>query len=276
MHEEKFSEQLPKSIFTLAGIIFFSSLIIAGTIFFSAKTIEQKISAIPAPTILQNAPQTTKEEAAAPETKDTSLSYIGTSLNIIESTNPPKTPSLEGVMSAGNKDAKVTVVEYSDYECPFCYRYYQATISQFQKEYVDTGKVRFIYKDFPLHTIHPKAVPAANAARCAGDQGKYYEMHNLLFGKYEEWVGGSNLKASFLGFADQLGLNKGTFESCLTNFTHKDAIEKDYTEGYYLGVRGTPSTFINGNMIVNSSGKSAGNMDYATLKAEIEKALAAK
>ncbi|MBI4036625.1 thioredoxin domain-containing protein [Candidatus Daviesbacteria bacterium] len=81
----------------------------------------------------------------------------------------------------GSAAAKVTLIEFSDYQCPFCERYFTQTEGQIKKEYIDTGKVKFYYRDYPLSQIHPGAQKAAEAARCAGDQGKYWEYHDLIF-----------------------------------------------------------------------------------------------
>lgn len=81
----------------------------------------------------------------------------------------------------GNQNAKVTMIEFSDYQCPFCERHFTQAESQIKKDYIDTGKVKMYYRDFPLSQIHPGAQKAAEAARCAGDQGKYWEYHDLLF-----------------------------------------------------------------------------------------------
>ncbi|MFN7161247.1 MAG: DsbA family protein [Candidatus Gracilibacteria bacterium] len=273
----KKAENISQALFTLSGIIFISSLVLAGTIYAGAKMLENKLSSIPdAPA---NTQAVTGTAPAAPSTgtptgQDTSLSYIGGSLAVNSAAKPTgTTPDIENVPFVGNKDAKVTIVEYSDYECPFCKKFYDQTIKQLEKEYISTGKVKFIYKDFPLHSIHPLSLPAANAARCAGAQNKYYEMHNALFETYNTWTEGSNLKDSLTTVAKNIGVNTDTFSKCLTDFTYKDAIEKDYTEGYYLGVRGTPTTFINGKMVTTADGDSAGAMDYSMLKAEIDKLL---
>lgn len=85
----------------------------------------------------------------------------------------------------GKESAKVTVIEFSDYQCPFCGRFYTQTEGQIKKEYVDTGKVKFYYRDFPLSQIHPGAQKGAEAARCAGDQNKYWEFHDLVFTNQE-------------------------------------------------------------------------------------------
>lgn len=87
---------------------------------------------------------------------------------------------------SGDQNAKVTLVEFSDYQCPFCGRHFTQTEGQIKKEYIDTGKVKFYYRDFPLSQIHPGAEKGAEAARCAGDQGKYWEYHDLVFAHQNE------------------------------------------------------------------------------------------
>ena len=89
--------------------------------------------------------------------------------------------SVEGAQFLGQKNATVTVVEFSDYQCPFCARHVQQTLPLLRKEYVDTGKVKYVFRDHPLESIHPAAFKAAEAARCGGEQGKFWEMHDKLF-----------------------------------------------------------------------------------------------
>jgi protein-disulfide isomerase len=89
--------------------------------------------------------------------------------------------SVDGAPSMGNGDAKVTLIEFSDYQCSFCGRHFSQTLPRLMTEYVKTGKVKYVLRDFPLEPIHPLAFKAAEAARCASDQGKYWEMHDRLF-----------------------------------------------------------------------------------------------
>jgi len=91
------------------------------------------------------------------------------------------TVSIDDDPLKGKADAPITIIEFSDYQCPFCERLYKATVVQLKKDYIDTGKVKLYYRDFPLTQIHFGALKAAEAARCAGDQGKYWEFHNLVF-----------------------------------------------------------------------------------------------
>jgi len=137
--------------------------------------------------------------------------------------------------SLGNKDAPVTIVEISDYQCPFCKRFVDSTMKDLKKDFVDTGKVRIVFKDLPL-PFHTKAKQAAQAAHCAGDQGKYWEMHDQLFAnitKYDE--------TNFVKHANQLKLDTKTFKTCLTSKRHLNAIEKDIADANKAGLTGTPS-----------------------------------
>jgi protein-disulfide isomerase len=139
----------------------------------------------------------------------------------------------------GNPDAPVTVIEFSDYQCPFCQRYFTATLPTLKKEYIDTGKVRYVFRDFPLDSIHPQARKAAEAAHCAGDQDKYWDMHDTLF-KNQRTLKVDNLKQ----FARDLGLKADAFDACLDKGKYADAVTEHYTAGAALGVSGTPSFFI--------------------------------
>ena len=143
----------------------------------------------------------------------------------------------------GSKDAKVTIVEWSDFECPFCERFYSQTLGKIMEEYVDTGKVKFVYRDFPL-SFHKNAQKAAEAAECAGEQGKFWEMHDMLF---ERGVsGGVN---SFKQYAKELGLNANEFGQCLDSGKMANEVVKDTRDGEALGIQGTPGFIINGQLV---------------------------
>ncbi|MBI2579631.1 MAG: DsbA family protein [Candidatus Aenigmarchaeota archaeon] len=166
----------------------------------------------------------------------------------------------------GDSNAKVTIIEYSDYECPFCGRFYTQTEGLLRSEYIDTGKAKLVYKDFPLSSIHPTAQKAAEAARCAGEQGKYWEMHDLLFEKQDEWapLGAAKLR----DYATGLGLDAAAYNSCLDTGKYASAVQKDFNEGSSFGVSGTPSFFINGFQIV-------GAQPYSVFKQIIDQELQA-
>ncbi|MCA9487737.1 MAG: DsbA family protein [Nanoarchaeota archaeon] len=144
----------------------------------------------------------------------------------------------------GDVNAPVTIVEFSDYECPFCERFYSETYGQIKSEYIDTGKVNFVYRDFPLSSIHPQAQKAAEAAECAGEQGMYFEMYDKLFTS-----GVQGGVTSFKQYAMELGLNTEDFNTCLDSGEMANEVKKDMTDGQALGVKGTPAFFINGQMV---------------------------
>lgn len=138
----------------------------------------------------------------------------------------------------GDPKAPVTIVEFSDYECPFCKRSHDNVISRIEEEYIDTGKVRLVFRDYPLG-FHPNAVPAALAANCGGEQGKYWEVHEFLFANPDKLSTQAVSDAS-----DQLGLDKAKFDACVSDKDKEDEITADFEEGQKYGVTGTPSYFI--------------------------------
>jgi protein-disulfide isomerase len=147
--------------------------------------------------------------------------------------------SIKGDPSMGDKDAKVTLVEFTDYQCPFCGRAYRQTYPPVVAEYVKTGKVRYVLHEYPLTQLHPNAFKAAEAARCAGDQGKYWEMHDRLFGD-QKALDEKGLEAS----AQALGLDAGKFKQCLDTGKFKAEIQSEIETGKKLGVTGTPTFFL--------------------------------
>lgn len=153
----------------------------------------------------------------------------------------------------GNKDAKVTMIEFSDFQCPFCKQFFDNTFSQIKKDYIDTGKVKFVFRHFPL-PIHPNAPLAANAAECANDQGKFWEMHDKLFETQDTWAGLANdaAKADFISYAGDLGLDTTAFDSCLSANQDADKIKKDTDAGTAAGISATPTFVINGEVVVGA------------------------
>lgn len=143
----------------------------------------------------------------------------------------------------GDKDAPVTIVEFSDFECPFCTRFYQQTLSQIDEQYIKTGKVKFIYRDFPL-SFHPNAQKAGEATECAGEQGKFWEMHDVLFDK-----GVKGGVESFKTFAQDLDLDTSKFNECLDSGAMASEVQKDFRDGQAAGITGTPGFIINGKKV---------------------------
>jgi len=146
--------------------------------------------------------------------------------------------SIDGAPVRGTAEAPVTIVEFSDFQCPFCSRA-QATLKQLLERY--PGKVKLVYRDFPLDGLHPQARRAAEAARCAHDQGKFWEYHDLLFSHFPQ-ANPDDLK----GYAGQAGLDLMKFERCLSGGVHKATVQRDIDEATRLGVTGTPAFFVNG------------------------------
>lgn len=142
----------------------------------------------------------------------------------------------------GDKNAPITLVEYSDFECPFCTRH-QPTLDQILEEY--DGQVKLVYRHYPL-SFHPEAQKAAEASECAGDQGQFWEMHDKLFALNAD----SNLSvANYKLAAGELGLKQSTFDSCLDGGDHAQTVTDELAEGTTYGVNGTPATFVNGQLV---------------------------
>jgi protein-disulfide isomerase len=150
----------------------------------------------------------------------------------------------ENSYAIGPADAPITIVEFSDFECPFCRRWHAEVYKPLLAAY--PGKIRLVYRNLPLTSIHPDALAAAEAAMCAGEQDVYWKFHDKLFSS--ESLGNS----VFVQYAQDLGLNMSTFESCLSNHKYQKAIEADSDFAINLGIRSTPTFFINGLAIVGA------------------------
>lgn len=158
----------------------------------------------------------------------------------------------------GKKDAPVTIIEFSDFQCPFCRKFAEDVIPQLKKEYIDTGKARLVYRDFPL-AFHPGAIPAAQGAECAKEQGKFWEMHDIMYAEQAKQGSGTvQFTADDIKkWAVQAGVNAAKFNQCLDSGKYKSEVEKDMADGTAAGVSGTPSTFINGRIVVGAQPFSA-------------------
>ena len=179
----------------------------------------------------------------------------------------PVEVNTDGDFSIGDADAAVVVVEFTDYQCPFCSRHFRETFPLIKAEYVDTGKVRYVFKEFPLSSIHPQAQLASETALCAGDQGAYLAMHDILFGRQDEWNGREDAADLFTGYAEELGLDLNAFSECLNSGSHAATVAADLEQGSRLGVDGTPAFFLNGNFI-------SGAQPYEVFQQAIEQLLA--
>lgn len=158
-----------------------------------------------------------------------------TRYNVEEAGNP----------AIGPEDAVVKIIEFSDYECPYCKRWYDTVKARLLKEY--EGKIRFVYRDLPLVSIHPEAQAAAEAANCAGAQDAYWRYHDALFeGKY-----GLNA-AAYTQYATELGLDVNAFNTCVTERHYQSEVSIDASIGQSMGLTGTPIFFINGLKVVGA------------------------
>lgn len=148
----------------------------------------------------------------------------------------PTDTKVDNVAFRGDEDAPVTLIEFSDYHCPYCKRHATTVMPALFKQYVDTGKVRFVMREYPIERLHPRSVAAAEVVLCAGDQGRYWEMHDALFEDQK-----STSDEHFQQLASNLGLDMAEFQQCLDGDKFMERIKSDIAEGQRLGISGTPS-----------------------------------
>jgi protein-disulfide isomerase len=153
--------------------------------------------------------------------------------------------NIDGAPTKGKADAPVTMVEFADFQCPFCGRFVTDSLQQIEKKYVDTGQVKFVYEQYPL-PFHPNAQPAAMAAECANAQGKFWPMHDKLYATQTTWESQDSaaVKNTFKQYAAGLGLNAASFNSCLDSSKYSDKIQRESSLGSQYGVSGTPTFYI--------------------------------
>jgi len=147
---------------------------------------------------------------------------------------------LSGFQMLGSKDAPLTMVEFTDYQCPYCQRFHMTVFNDIKREYIDTGKVRFYSRDLPLDSLHPNAIRAAQAARCANDQGQYWKMRDIM-GANPDKLDLANLVAVAAG----LKMDTSAFRTCVESEKYKAAVQADLLEAAKIGAEATP-TFVIG------------------------------
>ena len=201
-------------------------------------------------------PEITKEDIRALEEKIENLKLPTSSpqpAQTPESTqaaqpNQPQifTVSLDDDAFKGDPDAPITIVEFSDFQCPFCSRFFQQTLPAIEDNYINTGKVKFVYRDLPLDSLHPNARPSAIAAECAGEQGWFWAYHDILFENQAQWarLASEDLENSLKQYAQDLSLDVPSFETCLSSDKIADEVNKDALEARSYGISGTPTFFI--------------------------------
>lgn len=166
----------------------------------------------------------------------------------------------------GDPKAPLTVMEFTDYQCPFCQRFHLATFALLKRDYIDTGKVRFVNRDLPLTQIHPHALRAAQAARCAGDQGQFWSLRDQL------QRGGEALELSnMLDYAATLNLNIASLRTCIENEKYRSVVENDARQAMSIGVNATPSFLIGKSTPTGVDGELvAGALSYEILSAKLK------
>ena len=193
------------------------------------------------------------------------LAILAAYVYMISAPRPPGpagnyTVSVDDDPMLGNADAKVTIVEFSDFECPFCGAFARNTLPQIKADYIDSGKARFVFRDF---IVHPASRLAAEASECAHEQdnGKYWLYSEKLFNNQAS-LDADSLKK----YAGETGINTTRFDACLSSGKYADEVKKDERDGASYGVRGTPTFFVNGVKLV-------GNQPYDVFRRAIEAAL---
>jgi len=179
-----------------------------------------------------------------------------------EQTPTPSTFALDSERTLGSSDAPVTMVEFSDFQCSFCRKFWSGTLPRLKETYIKSGQVRFAYQHFAI--LGKPSVAAAQASECAGEQGRFWPYHDRLF----ESQGGLAFRdANLKRYARELGLDDAAFARCLDSRQHRQKIEDETRLGFQLGARGTPTFFLNGRMLV-------GAQPFEVFRAAIEEALA--
>ena len=179
------------------------------------------------------------------------------------SPTPSANPRISGVTAGnlpvlGDSNAKVTVVEFADYRCPFCEQFFTDSYPQIKKDYIDTGKIKFAFRDFPF-LPNPASDPtdnesanSANAARCANEQGKFWDYHDYLYSHQGSEDAVTFSKDNLKKFAVSLGLNADQFNQCVDSNKYAQAVTDDLNAGKGYGVNGTPTIFVNGLEVVGA------------------------
>lgn len=180
------------------------------------------------------------------------ISVFTQGFGLVKTTQPTTTPSNLASLTVttgnypalGQASAPVTIVEFSDFQCPYCGQLYSNAEQSIRTNYVDTGKAQLYFRDFPLTQIHQDAMSGAVASACANDQGKFWAMHDTLFTNQGTWSTMSNDTSTIEGYAATIGLNTATFDNCFETQQHVSEINADEQAGVSYGVQGTPGIFV--------------------------------
>lgn len=239
-HDEQPAEnslETPKFLsnpgYLLPTAIIFAALLISASMLYAGKQLVKNIG--PAANL-----------AAVAGTRNEALPAAPAQAPAAQPDSGPVKVSVDDDPVLGNKNAPLTLIEFSDYECPFCKRYFTETFPEIKKNYVDTGKLKIVFRDYPLPFHNPLATTEAIAANCSREQGGdavYYKYHDEVFNRTKS-NGQGLAKDELYKIAADLKLNAGNFKSCLDSEKSKDEIAKDTADGSAAGVSGTPTVFI--------------------------------
>lgn len=216
------------------------------------------------------------------------LGNVGQTKTVLQNITPPSIPtqiptqpnaapriaiSLGDSPAKGDSNAPVTMVEFSDFQCPFCGQFYSQTLPSVMQNYIDSGKVKLVYKNMPLVNLHPNAMAAAMAADCANEQGKFWEYHNKLFDGQASWssLAGTDATKIFKQYAAGLGLDTNNFNSCVDSSKYSGKVNKDLQDGSSYGVTGTPTFFIGNDK--KGYAKLVGAQPFSTFQQELDSEL---
>ncbi|MEZ5317885.1 MAG: DsbA family protein [Vicinamibacterales bacterium] len=171
------------------------------------------------------------------------IAQLRTSLRLMtaEVAGMRRTPVVDvaGAPAKGSPDAVLTLIEYSDYECPFCIAHFQRTMPELQKKYIDTGFIRYVFRDFPVDENHPEAIRAHIASRCAGEQGRFWNLHDRLFS-----APGTHTPEALAAKAAEAGLDTERYAACVASGRYTDDIRRVASQAVNMGANGTPAFFI--------------------------------
>jgi len=174
-------------------------------------------------------------------------------------------------VTKGDPDAPVTIVEFADYQCPGCGSFALSVKPQIDLSYVETGKAKFVYYDFPLISIHAHSFLAARTARCAADQDRFWDYQNLLFRNQANWAADSAPMGKFLGYAADLGMDEQAFEGCVKSDRHADVVSANMRLAYELGIDGTPTVMISAG---GGMARRLNSFDFQSIQSVVEELLA--
>lgn len=235
------------------------------TIILIVATILMSACATPQPAPV-SAGEPSVTDARQRSAKSSGIAYQETPVYIAQ--NAPRVIGLAGTHRMGNAQARIGIVEYSDYQCPYCRGFNSQVLPQLKKEYVDSGIVQFIHKDLPLRSIHPQALPAALAAGCAGAQQRFWPMHEALYAH-----SGQLSTALYPKLGREIGLDESKFTACLGDASREQVIMRDVAEARGLGITGTPS-FVIGSIqgdVLTVARMAKGAANFEEFAREIEK-----